>query len=121
MDFLKNLSPHVHWGLRLSLAATFLFHGATKMPVEGPMMGMPVAVIWILALAEVAAGVMLIAGAFGKEILTRLGGLIVVVVMVGAIAVVHAKNGFNVMNGGMEFQLLMIAVGLYFASKGNDV
>ncbi len=121
MDFLKNLSPHVHWGLRLSLAATFLFHGASKIPVEGPMMGMPVAVIWILALAEVAAGVMLIAGAFGKEILTRLGGLIVVVVMVGAIAMVHAKNGFNVMNGGMEFQLLMLVSGLYLAAKGNDV
>jgi putative oxidoreductase len=120
MDFLKNLSPHVHWGLRLSLAATFLFHGASKIPVEGPMMGMPVAVIWILALAEVAAGVMLIAGAFGKEILTRLGGLIVVVVMVGAITMVHAKNGFNVMNGGMEFQLLMLVSGLYLAAKGND-
>ncbi len=120
MDFLKTLSPHVHWGLRLSLAATFLFHGATKMPVEGPMMGMPVAVIWILALAEVAAGIMLIAGAFGKEILTRIGGLIVVVVMVGAIAMVHAKNGFNVMNGGMEFQLLMLVSGLYLAVKGND-
>jgi hypothetical protein len=34
---------------------------------------------------------------------------------------VHGKNGFNVGHGGMEFQLLMIAVGLYFASKGNDV
>jgi len=120
MDFLKNLSPHVHWGLRLSLAATFLFHGASKFPVEGPMMGMPVAVIWLLALAEVAAGIMLIAGAFGKEILTRLGALIVIVVMVGAIALVHAKNGFNVMNGGMEFQLLMLVSGLYLAAKGND-
>ena len=51
MDFLKGLSPHVHWGLRLSLAATFLYHGAGKLPVEGPMMGMPVAAVWMLALA----------------------------------------------------------------------
>jgi putative oxidoreductase len=120
MDFLKNLSPHVHWGLRLSLAATFLFHGASKFPIEGPMMGMPVAMVWLLALAEIAAGVMLIVGAFGKEMLTRLGGLIVIAVMVGAIAMVHAKNGFNVMNGGMEFQLLMLVSGLYLAAKGND-
>ncbi len=120
MDFLKNLAPHVHWGLRLSLAATFLFHGATKFPIEGPMMGMPVAVVWLLAMGEVAAGVFLIAGAFGREILTRLGALIVIVVMVGAIAMVHAKNGFNVMHGGMEFQLLMLASGLYLAAKGND-
>ncbi len=120
MDFLKSLSPHVHWGLRLSLAATFIFHGVGKFPIEGPMMGMPVAVVWLLALGEVAAGILLIAGAFGKEMLTRLGGLIVVVVMVGAIALVHAKNGFNVMNGGMEFQLLMLVSGLYLAAKGND-
>ena len=120
MDFLKNLSPHVHWGLRLSLAATFLYHGATKLPVEGPMMGMPAALVWMLALAELAAGVMLIAGAFGKEVLTRVGALIVIVVMVGAIGMVHAKNGFNVMNGGMEFQILMLVSGLYLAAKGND-
>jgi putative oxidoreductase len=120
MDFLKSLSPHVHWGLRLSLAATFLFHGADKFPIEEPMMGMPVAMVWLLALAEIAAGVLLIVGAFGKEMLTRLGALIVIAVMVGAIAMVHAKNGFNVMNGGMEFQLLMLVSGLYLAAKGND-
>ncbi len=120
MNFLKSLSPHVHWGLRLSLAATFLYHGATKMPVEGPMMGMPTAMVWMLAIAELAAGVMLIAGAFGKEMLTRIGALIVMVVMVGAIALVHAKNGFNVMDGGMEFQVLMLLTGLYLAAKGND-
>jgi putative oxidoreductase len=120
MNFLSSLSPHVHWGLRLSLAATFVYHGATKLPVEGPMMGMPAAMVWMLALAELAAGVLLIAGAFGREVLTRVGGLIVIVVMVGAIAMVHAKNGFNVMEGGMEFQILMLVAGLYLAAKGND-
>ena len=76
--------------------------------------------VWAVALAELAAGVLLIAGAFGKEILTRLGALIVVVIMIGAITIVHAKNGFSVMNGGMEFQLLMLVSGLYLAAKGND-
>lgn len=120
MNFLSSLSPHVHWGLRLSLAATFVYHGWGKFPIEGPMMGMPVAMVWMLALGEIAAGVLLIAGAFGKDILTRLGALIVIVVMVGAIALVHAKNGFSVMNGGMEFQILMLVTGLYLAAKGND-
>ena len=120
MNFLTSLSPHVHWGLRLSLAVTFLYHGQDKLPVEEPMMGMPVAMVWMLALAELTAGVLLIAGAFGKEILTRIGALIVIVVMIGAIALVHAKNGFNVMNGGMEFQILMLVTALYLAAKGND-
>jgi len=120
MNFLNSLSPHVHWGLRLSLAATFLYHGSTKFPIEGPMMGMPVGILWPLALAEIAAGALLIAGAFGKDILTRLGALIVIVVMVGAITMVHAANGFNVMNGGMEFQILMLVTGLYLFVKGNN-
>lgn len=121
MNFLTSLAPHVHWALRLSLAATFIYHGWSKIPVEGPMLGMPAAVVWLVALAEVAAGVLLIAGAFGKAMLTRLAALIVIVIMIAAIVMVHAKNGFNVMNGGMEFQLLMLATGLYFLARGNDV
>ena len=63
---------------------------------------------------------MLIVGALTKEILTRVGALIVIIVMVGAIVMVHAKNGFNVMSGGMEFQILMLVTGLYLLVKGND-
>jgi len=122
MDFLKSLAPYVHWGLRLSLAATFIYHGWGKFPVAdfSQAMGMPVPMAWAVALAELAAGAMLIVGAFGKDILTRLGALIVVVIMIGAIVMVHAKNGFGVSNGGMEFQLLMLVSGLYLAAKGND-
>ncbi len=80
---------------------------------------MPIPMVWAVALAEIAAGAALIAGAFGKEALTRLGGLIVI--MIGAIGMVHFKNGWNVMNGGMEFQVLMLAVGLYFTARGNEV
>jgi putative oxidoreductase len=122
MGFLNNLAPYAHWGLRLSLAATFIYHGWGKFPIYAfsASMGMPVPMALAVAIAELAAGVFLIAGAFGKEILTRLGGLIVIVIMVGAIAMVHAKNGFNTMNGGYEFQLLMLVSGLYLAAKGND-
>jgi putative oxidoreductase len=120
MNFLSSLSPYGHWGLRLSLAATFMYHGWGKFPIDGPMMGMPTGLVWVLALAELAAGALLIAGAFGKEMLTRLGALIVIVVMIGAIMMVHAAKGFNVMQGGMEFQILMLMTGLYLAVKGND-
>ena len=124
MDFLSRLSPVVHWGLRLSLATTFIYHGFGKFPVEqsAAAMGMPSFAVLIVALVEVIGGICLIAGALvGREMLTRLGGLCVIVIMLGAISLVHAKNGWNVMSGGMEFQVLMLAVGLYFAAKGNDV
>lgn len=123
MDFLNKLAPNAHWLLRLSLAATFLYHGITKFPIAAfsAAMGMPVPMAWAVALAEIVAGVCLIAGGVANEKLTRLGGLIVVVIMIGAIFMVHLSKGFNVMNGGMEFQLLMLATGVYFATKGNNV
>ena len=120
MDALKKLAPYVHWGLRLTLAATFIYHGWSKIPVEGPMGSLSVPVVWSVAIAELVAGICLIVGAFTKDVLTRLGGAIVIVIMIGAIAIVHWKNGFSVLNGGMEFQLLMLATGLYFLGKGND-
>lgn len=123
MNFLSPLAPHVHWALRLSLAATFLYHGIGKFPVAAfsEAMSMPVPMVWMVAIAEIIAGVALLVGAFGKEMLTRLAGFIVIVIMIGAIGMVHFKNGWNVMNGGMEFQVMMLALGLYFATRGNDV
>ncbi len=119
MNFLSPLAPHVHWALRLSLAATFLYHGIGKFPIAdfSAAMGMPLPLAWAVALAEIAGGTALIAGAFGKDALTRIGGMIVIVIMIGAIGMVHLKQGFT----GMEFQILMLATGLYFAARGNEV
>ena len=122
MNFLAPLAPHAHWAVRLSLAATFIYHGILKLPVPAAgAMGMSAAMVWAIALAEIIAGVALVGGSFGKEALTRLGGLLVIIIMIGAIGMVHFKNGWNVMNGGMEFQVLMLAAGLYFAARGNEV
>lgn len=123
MKFLDNLAPHVHWLLRLSLGATFIVHGLPKIPPDQfvQMSGMPVIVGWAVGLGEIAAGIALIVGKFTDERVTRLGGLIVIIIMIGAILLVHAKNGWNVSNGGMEFQVLMLGVGLLFLTKGNQV
>lgn len=123
MKLLAGLAPYAHWGLRLSLAATFLYHGIGKFPVAefSQNFGMPLFVAWPVTIVEIVAGVFLVAGAFGREILTRIAGLIVIVIMIGAIALVHWQNGFSVMSGGYEFQLLMLVTGLYFAARGNDV
>lgn len=124
MTFLKSIAPYAHWGLRLSLAATFIVHGLGKFPPDGfaQGMGMPIVIGWLVALGEVGAGAALIVGALlPRDILTRVGGLLVIIIMIGAIGLVHLKNGFNVINGGFEFQLLMLVTGLYFLVKGNDV
>ena len=121
MQFFDRFAPYVHWGLRLSLAATFIYHGWSKFPpdVSAPQMGMAVPMVWAVAWTEIASGLLLIAGGFGKDLLTRLGALGVIAIMLGAIWMVHLPNGWNVLNGGMEFQVLMLATGLYFLVKGN--
>ncbi|MFQ5548260.1 MAG: DoxX family protein [Woeseia sp.] len=122
MNFLDKLAPHMHWLIRLSVAATFITHGIPKFPPDSLVqMGMPVVVGWLVAFGEVGAGLALIVGAFTDERLTRLGGLIVVIIMIGAISLVHFQNGWFVQNSGMEFQVLLLAAGMYFLTKGNKV
>ena len=124
MTFLRTLAPHAHWFLRLALASVFAYHGLTKFPnLEGlsGMMGMPVPMIAVLATVETIAAAMIVVGGISKDWMTRLAGLIFVIVMLGAIFMVHLTNGWNsIGNMGMEFQVTLLAIGLYFTVRGND-
>ncbi len=125
MDFLNRYKSVVHWLPRLSLAAIFLYHGFAKFPMAAMMaegMGMPVVMVYLLALMEVLIGVFIILGALGREILTKVAGLLIAVIMLGAILMVHMKNGWNgvTMEQGVELQLFILTAGLYFLVKGND-
>lgn len=132
MDILNRLSPQVHWLVRLSLAATFIYHGLGKFPVAqgmADMMGMPVFMVYMLALMEVAGGFLILWGGIGPDWATRTAGAIFAVVMLGAIMIFHWSNGWNFMAGygegtnnmgGMEFQALILATGLTYLIKGNS-
>ena len=124
MELLNKLAPIAHWGIRLSLAATFIYHGMAKLPVDqaSASMGMPGFAVMIVAAIEVVGGFCLLAGgALRRDWVTRIGAACVILIMINAIWLVHWKNGWNVMSGGMEFQVLMLAVGLYLLVRGNDV
>ena len=74
MEFLNRYASLVHWLPRLVLAAIFISHGISKF--MGPGMFPPP--IWQLqGIVELSAGIFMIVGAFGKDILTRVGGLII--------------------------------------------
>ena len=41
--------------------------------------------------------------------------------MIGAIFMVHLQNGWNNMNNGFEWQALILAICLLYATKGNSI
>ena len=126
-NVLDSLKPHAHWLLRIGFAGVFLFHGIGKIMAFGgfsQMMGLPTPVAALVTLAEVAAGVGIIVGAFTNDLITRLAGLAVVPVLLGAIFMVHwgrwnftPAEGFPM--GGMEFQVVLLLMALFFIVMGN--
>ena len=89
------------------------------------MSGLPVAVAWLVAFAEVAGGIGIIVGGFTSSLITRLSGLAIIPVMLGAIFMVHwprwsfaPTEEFPM--GGMEFQVVLLLIATYFVVVGND-
>ncbi len=127
MILLDKISENAHWLIRLSLASIFLFHGSIKFPMAEMMsqgMGVPIFMIYLLATMEVLGGLSIIAGAISNELLTRIAGAIFIVVMTGAIVMMHWPQWSFVASenhpmGGMEFQLLIILISLIFVAGGN--
>ncbi|MCH8023551.1 MAG: DoxX family protein [Candidatus Marinimicrobia bacterium] len=128
MEFLNRYANLVHWLPRVALAGIFIPHGISKFTMGQAMadgMGMPVIMIYMIGLMELTVGVCMIVGALGRDMLTRLAGLLIAMVMLGAIFMVHWPQWFFMATeakpmGGMELQVLTMTVGLYFLVKGND-
>ena len=126
-DALDSLKPHAHWLLRVALASVFVYHGMGKVIAFGgfvEMSGLPMPVAALVAFAEVAGGVGIIVGAFTNDLVTRLAGLAIVPVMLGAIFMVHwgqwnflASDSHPM--GGIEFQTVLLLIALYFLVTGN--
>ncbi len=121
-----------HWLLRIALASVFLFHGIQKfMSLEkgAEMMNLSVPVWSAVAFAEVIGPVLLLLGGLIRtrlgDIMTRLGALALIPVMLGAIAMVHwPRWSFTPSEthpmGGMEFQVVLLLIQLYFLIRGNE-
>ena len=106
----------------------FIFHGIGKVMNLGgfsEMLGLPIGVVALVTFAELAGGIGIIVGAFTKDLITRLAGLAIAPVLLGAIFMVHwgrwnftPAEGFPM--GGMEFQVVLLLMALYFLVMGND-
>ena len=107
--------------LRAALGSTMIYHGLSKLKEErreqagqmfeqvGLRPGKPLAVA--TGAAEVFAGIASVLG-----FLTRPAALAVLVTQLVAIAKVHGKKGFDIMQGGFEDNLVLQKVG-----EGKDI
>ncbi len=129
MKALDNISTQAHWFLRLAIASVFIYHGLGKFPNLGAMaamMGMPVFMLLLVALAETIGGVLVLVGGFSKDWMTRVGAMMLSPVIFGAIVMVHwGQWHFKATEthpmGGMQFQVTLLLILLYFLVKGNSV
>lgn len=111
--------------MRVACALPFIYHGAAILfgafggpgPVNfAAFMKAPTAVGYLVGLAQFAGGIAILTGA-----LIRVGTVCVIIVMAGAIYLVHRPNGYDISHGGMEYALteFLLAFGLLLAGAGK--
>ncbi|MBW3625344.1 MAG: DoxX family protein [Armatimonadetes bacterium] len=111
--------------LRLVLGITFFMHGAQKVlgwfggnGLAGTAefmggMGIPAILAYVVAFTEFFGGIAVLLG-----LLTRLAALGITFVMLGAIFMVHLKNGFFASNQGFEFPFVLLGIALALVAYG---
>ena len=128
-QFLDKYSGYAHWALRIAIGSVFLYHGLGKfgnLSGGAAMMGFPVIVWTLLAVVESAGGLLVLLGGFLPDWATRLGALLVIPPMLGAIAMVHwGQWSFMPSDthpaGGIEFQVTLVLLAVYLVLKGNGI
>ena len=129
----RYLAAQAHWLLRTILASVFIYHGVLKFAdVEGfaASLALPISTVLLVALAETVGGAFVLLGGVSRVTpaaawVTRLGAAMILPVMAGAIVMVHWGQWNFIPSqthpiGGMEFQVVLLLVSLYFVVKGND-
>ena len=134
-NFLEKLANPLmgfaDWIIRIGLAVSFFLHGFGKLPVDASgwlasNLGYPVALM--VAWGDVLAGLGVILGGllYGAigNLITRLSGGAIGIIMIGAITIAHSNWGiFFGERGSVLFaseQLFLLLLGIYFAIKGHQ-
>ncbi len=111
--------------LRIASAMAFLYHGSGILfgAFGGPgpqkfagFMHAPPIVGYLVGLAQFLGGLAILFG-----VLLRVGAVCIIIVMLGAIFIVHLPHGFDVTKGGIEYALtqLLIALALLLTGAGR--
>jgi putative oxidoreductase len=110
--------------VRLASAMAFLYHGAA---ITFGMFGGPgpagfagfthtsLTVAYLVGLAQLGGGLAMLTGVF-----IRVGAVCIIIVMIGAIFMVHLPHGFDISKGGVEYVLTqsLVALALFLTGPG---
>ena len=111
--------------LRVAAALAFLYHGSGILfgafGGPGPLRfaashSWPAVLGYLVGLAQFGGALALLTGVF-----FRFGALCIIVVMLGAIFIIHLPHGFDVGSGGMEYALTqaLLAMALFLTGPGD--
>ncbi|MBV9767512.1 MAG: DoxX family protein [Acidobacteriaceae bacterium] len=111
--------------LRIASALAFLYHGSAILfgAFGGPgprgfaaFMHAPPVIGYLVGLAQFCGGLAILTG-----VLIRIGALCIIIVMLGAIFLVHLPHGFDIGKGGFEYALtqLLVAAALLLTGAGT--
>jgi uncharacterized membrane protein YphA (DoxX/SURF4 family) len=106
--------------VRVAVALVFIYHGWAKVSgMEGTlgffsMLGIPAWLTYIVAYLEFFGGIAMLFGFFVEYIAP-----IFAIIMLVAIYLVHWSKGFNSMNGGYEFQLVLLLASIGLSLAGS--
>lgn len=122
------MTAAAHWVLRIALAAVFIPHGLGKFLYTTAFtekFDLPAALSLAAGAAELAGAGGILAGGFlarhrAGSWLTQLGATAIIVVQVGAITVAHWPAWLYFV-GGMEYNVVLIAVCLYLLLAPSPV
>ena len=128
----KPMAPISFWLLRLGLGVAFFLHGFEKFPLPPESMtnwftklgfAFPELTTSAVAIGEVGAGLGIILGGLVKghvgNIITKVSGGAVVVIMSGAFIIAHS-DWFFTSRLFMSEQIFLFILGSFFLIRGNN-
>ena len=126
-NFFSNIDALASLILRFGIGIAFIIHGAKKFPLPPQGLieyfGLSPILASTVALSELLTGLVLIISGFIKNpfgnILTRLSGLNITILMITILIFAH-KDWFFTTKLFTSEQIFLLAIGLFFAIKGNN-
>lgn len=107
-------SRHCHWIMRIVVSFIFFVHGFPKLGQEVASLGL---IGYLVGPFEVLGAFLLIVGPIIELNMTRLGALLIFIIMVGAIYMHIMKWGDSIYD--VEFQMTLLSISLFFLIRGD--